>query len=53
MANTTKKNNKPVGIPGRDDDFGVYMDQYYANKKKGTATKTTGSTGGKKPTTKK
>lgn len=52
MATTTKKNNKPVGIPGRDDDFGVFMDQYFA-KKKGSATKTTGSSSGKKPTAKK
>lgn len=48
---TNRKSNKPVGIPGRDDDFGVFMDQYYA-KKKGTAAKSTGSTGGKKPTKK-
>ena len=44
-----KKSNKPTGIQGRDDDFGVFMDQYYA-KKKGTATKSSGT---KKPTTKK
>ena len=49
---TAKKSSKPVGIPGRDDDFGVYMDQYYA-KKKGTSAKSSGSSGGKRPTTKK
>ena len=50
---TNRKSNKPAGIQGRDDDFGVYMDQYYA-KKKGTAAKSTSSSGGRKqPTTKK
>ena len=50
---TTKKSNRPVGIPGRDDDFGIYMEQRHQAAAKKASTKTTGSTGGKKPTTKK
>ena len=48
---TTKKNSKPAGLPGRDDDFGVFLEQREAERHRKTAT--TKSSGGKKPTTKK
>lgn len=48
---TGKKNSKPAGIPGRDDDFGVFAEQYFNKRRSGgSAAK---STGGKKPTSKK
>ena len=49
---TSRKSSKPVGIPGRDDDFGVFMDQYYANKK-AKASGSSSKSSGKKTTTKK
>lgn len=49
---TNRKSNKPAGIQGRDDDFGVFAEQYF-NKRKSGGGSATKSTGVKKPTTKK